>query len=122
MAPPDAGENGIIPELAQSPRRLRAVEPAESEPAPRSPERPRHNLPVELSSFVGREEELTEVRRLLENNRHLTLTGPGGCGKMRLALAAASGLVGRFDDGVGMVEPASPVERFLVPQAVALTF
>ena len=48
------------------------------------------NLPLELSSFVGREKELAEVKRLLEKSRLLTLTGPGGCGKTRLALAAAA--------------------------------
>ena len=121
MAPPDAGESGTAPEQPQYPWRLRAVEPAEAEPAPRSPERPPHNLPSELSSFVGREEELTEVKRLLENNRLLTLTGSGGCGKTRLALAAARRAVERFEDGVWMVELASLAEPSLVPQAVAFT-
>jgi len=121
MAPPDAGESGTAPEQPQNPWRLRAVEPAEAEPAPRSPERPPHNLPSELSSFVGREEELTEVKRLLENNRLLTLTGSGGCGKTRLALAAARRVVERFEDGVWMVELASLAEPSLVPQAVAFT-
>jgi predicted ATPase/DNA-binding CsgD family transcriptional regulator len=121
MAPPDAGESGTAPEQPENPWRLRAVEPAEAEPAPRSPERPPHNLPSELSSFVGREEELTEVKRLLENNRLLTLTGSGGCGKTRLASAAASEVVERFEDGVWMVELASLAESSLVPQAVAFT-
>jgi predicted ATPase/DNA-binding CsgD family transcriptional regulator len=121
MAPPDAGKSGITPEQPQNPRRLRAVEPTESELAPRSPARPRHNLPVELSSFVGREEDLPEVRRLLESDRLLTLTGPGGCGKTRLALAAASELVERFEDGVWMAELASLADPSLVPQAVAST-
>jgi predicted ATPase/DNA-binding CsgD family transcriptional regulator len=97
------------------------VKPAEAERVPRGPERPPHNLPSELSSFVGREKELPEVRRLLENNRLLTLTGSGGCGKTRLALAAASELVERFEDGVWMVELASLAEPSLVPQAVAFT-
>jgi non-specific serine/threonine protein kinase len=121
MAPPDAEESGTAPEQPQYPWRLRAVEPAETEPAPRSPERPPHNLPSELSSFVGREEELTEVKRLLENKRLLTLTGSGGCGKTRLALAAARRAVRRFEDGVWMVELASLAEPSLVPQAVAFT-
>jgi predicted ATPase/DNA-binding CsgD family transcriptional regulator len=121
MTPPDAEENGITPEQPQNPRRLRAVEPAEAERAPRSLERPPHNLPSELSSFVGREKELTEVRRLFLSNRLLTLTGPGGCGKTRLALAAASELVERFEDGVWMVELASLAEPSLVPQSVAST-
>jgi hypothetical protein len=51
-----------------------------------------NNLPLELSSFVGREKELAEVKRLLEDTRLLTLTGSGGCGKRRLALAAAGKL------------------------------
>src|SRR5919112_376772 len=121
MAPPDAGESGTAREQPQYPGRLRAVKPAEAEPAPRSPERPPHNLPSELSSFVGREEELTEVKRLLENNRLLTLTGSGGCGKTRLALAAARKVVERFENGVWMVELASLAEPSLVPQAVAST-
>jgi non-specific serine/threonine protein kinase len=121
MAPPGVGENGITPEQSQNPRTFRAVEPAEAERTPRRPERSPHNLPSELSSFVGREKELTEVKRLLENNRLLTLTGPGGCGKTRLALAAASELVERFEDGVWMVELASLAEPSLMPQAVAST-
>jgi predicted ATPase/DNA-binding CsgD family transcriptional regulator len=119
MAPPGAGESGIIPEQPQDPRRLRAVKPLEAKRAPRSPERPLHNIPSELSSFVGREKELPEVRRLLENYRLLTLTGSGGCGKTRLALAAVSELVERFEDGVWMVDLASLAEPSLMPQAVA---
>ena len=121
MAPPDAEESSLTPEQLQDPPSLRAVKPAEAERAQRSPERRSHNLPSELSSFVGRKKELPEVRRLLEGNRLLTLTGSGGCGKSRLALAAASGLVERFEDGVWMVELASLAEPSLVPQAVAFT-
>ena len=62
------------PSAPQNPRRLRAVEAA-----PRTLERPPHNLPLRLSSFVGREKELTKVNRLLENIRLLTFTGSGGC-------------------------------------------
>ena len=118
MTPPGVGENGITPEPPppQNPRRLRAVEPA-----PRTPERPSHNLPLELSSFVGREKELAEVQRLLENTRLLTLTGSGGCGKTRLALAAAGELVEGFEDGVWMVELASLADPALVPHSVAST-
>lgn len=122
MTPPGAGESGITPELPQSPRRLRAVEPAEDGSAPRTRERPPHNLPLELSSFVGREKELAEVKRLLEDTRLLTLTGSGGCGKTRLALGAAAGeLVEGFEDGVWMVDLAPLADPALVPQAVAST-
>ena len=121
MTPPRVGENGITPGSPKSPRRLRAVEPAEAEPGPRTPERTFCNLPLALSSFVGREKELAEVERLLENNRLLTLTGSGGCGKTRLALAAASEQVEGFEDGVWFVELAPLADPSLVAQAVAST-
>src|ERR687885_211023 len=104
MVPPDAEEDGIAPEPSQNPRRLRAVETVEGESAARTPERPPNNLPSELSSFVGREKELAEVRRLLQDTRLLTLTGSGGCSKTRLALAVAGEMVERFEDGAWMVD------------------
>jgi len=122
MAPTDAEEDGITPELPQNPRRLRAVgSPAEAKLTKRTPDRPPLNLPSELSSFVGREKELAEVERLLEQDRLLTLTGSGGCGKTRLALAAAREVVEGFEDGVWMVELAPLADPSLVPQAVAST-
>src|SRR5215204_2151365 len=121
MAPPGVGENGITSESPKSPRRFRAVEAAEAKPAPRTPQRPLHNLPLELSSFVGREKELTEVKRLQANNRLLTLTGSGGCGKTSLALALAGELMEGFEDGVWLVDLASLADPSLVPQAVAST-
>ena len=78
-----------------------------------------NNLPLELSSFVGREKELAEVKRLLEDTRLLTLTGSGGCGKTRLALAAAGKLLERYEDGVWLVDLAPLSDPDLVPQAVA---
>ena len=86
---------------------------------PRSPERPPHNLPLELSSFVGREREIAEVKRLLGDNRLLSLTGPGGSGKTRLALAVASEVVRDFGDGVWLVDLAPLSDPDLVPQALA---
>ncbi|HEV2741795.1 MAG TPA: hypothetical protein VGV91_01430 [Rubrobacter sp.] len=106
---------------AGRPRRPRAVGPVEAEPAPRTPQRPPNNLPLELSSFVGREKELAEVGRLLENNRLMTLTGTGGCGKTRLALAVAGELVDGFEGGVRLVELAPLADPSLVPQAVGST-
>ncbi|MGH3146447.1 MAG: ATP-binding protein, partial [Rubrobacter sp.] len=82
---------------------------------------PPNNLPSELSSFVGREKELAEVGRLLGDTRLLTLTGPGGCGKTRLAVEAAGELVEGFEDGVWQVELASLADPALVPRAVAST-
>ena len=91
---------------------------------PRFPEaeHPSHNLPLELSSFVGRERQIAEVKRLLlGGNRLLTLTGPGGCGKTRLALAVAFEVMEGFEGGVWLVELASLSDPDLVPQAVAST-
>ena len=82
---------------------------------------PPSNLPLQLRSFVGREKELAEVKQLLEDNRLLTLTGSGGCGKTRLAVVVAGELVEGFEDGVWMAELASLAHPSLVPQAVAST-
>ena len=82
--------------------------------------RPPADLPLQLSSFVGRGREIREVKRLLLSGaRLLTLTGAGGCGKTRLALAVANGLVEEFEDGVWLVELASLADPDLVLQAVA---
>jgi len=79
----------------------------------------RHNLPLQLSSFIGRERELAEVRQLLGTSRLVTLTGAGGSGKTRLALEAATGLLDDFVDGVHFVDLASLTEPGLVTSTVA---
>jgi predicted ATPase/DNA-binding SARP family transcriptional activator/DNA-binding NarL/FixJ family response regulator len=79
----------------------------------------RHTLPLARTSFVGREREKLEVKRLLAMTRLLTLTGAGGCGKTRLALEVARDLVGAYPDGVRLVGLAPLSESELVPQAVA---
>ena len=80
------------------------------------------NLPLQLTSFVGREGEVADLEeRLTGEARLLTLTGPGGSGKTRLALAVASRLASRFGDGAWWVELAPVSDRALVPQAVAQT-
>jgi predicted ATPase/class 3 adenylate cyclase len=90
-------------------------------PALRTVERQRTNLPVPLTGFVGRRRELAEITTLLgrEGVRLLTLTGPGGSGKTRLALRVAAGLVEAFPDGVVQVELASIDNPTLVPAALA---
>jgi predicted ATPase/DNA-binding CsgD family transcriptional regulator len=91
-------------------------------PRIRAPVRlPLNNLPLQLTSFVGREREIAEARDLLAEQRLLTLTGPGGCGKTRLALKVAGDLAERFEDGVWLVELASLSDSNLVPQAIAST-
>lgn len=78
-----------------------------------------HNLPLQLTSFVGREREIVEVKRLILGDRFVTLTGPGGTGKTRLALQAAAELLELFPDGAWLVELASISDSALVPQTVA---
>src|SRR5258707_9202586 len=79
----------------------------------------RSNLPNALSNVIGRAGEIAEVERLIWTTRLLTLTGPGGCGKTRLALAAAGELLPQFADGIWLVELAPLADAGLVPQAVA---
>jgi predicted ATPase/DNA-binding SARP family transcriptional activator/DNA-binding CsgD family transcriptional regulator len=78
-----------------------------------------HNLPVSLTSFVGRERELLEVKRALAMTRLLTLTDTGGSGKTRLVLEAAADLVGAYQDGVWLVDLAPLSEPGLLVQEVA---
>ena len=78
-----------------------------------------NNLPLQLTSFVGRVRELAMVEELLADHRLLTLTGPGGSGKTRLALTAASAMAEDFQDGIRLVELAPLSDPDLVPQAVA---
>src|SRR5215831_12952593 len=77
------------------------------------------NLPAELTSFVGRRDELAEVKRLLAESRLVTLTGIGGVGKTRLALRAAAGLRRAFRDGVWLVQLDQLRDEALVAQAIA---
>lgn len=79
-----------------------------------------NNLPIQLSSFIGREREIAEVTRLLSTTRLLTLTGSGGCGKTRLALQAAREMLDVFDAGVWLVELAAVSDPDLVTQKLAL--
>ena len=77
------------------------------------------NLPQHLSSFVGRKQDIAEVKRLLVTARLLTLTGAGGCGKTRLALRVAQERVASYPDGVWVVDLAPLADPAFVIQAVA---
>jgi len=77
------------------------------------------NLPIPISSFVGRNRELSKIKQLLSNARLVTLTGAGGSGKTRLAIHAGTDLIDAFKDGVWWVELAPLTEPSLVPSAVA---
>ena len=78
-----------------------------------------HNLPELVSSFVGRETEVIEVRKLMETSRLVTLTGAGGSGKTRLALQVAVEALDDFAEGVWLAELASLADPALVTSAVA---
>jgi len=80
-----------------------------------------HNLPLQLTSFIGREKEILQVKRLLLGDRFVTLTGPGGTGKTRLALQVGAELLELFPDGVWLVELASLADPLLVPHTIAAT-
>lgn len=78
-----------------------------------------HNLPIQLTRFIGRESEMAEVERMIGTARLLTLTGPGGSGKTRLALQAAADLLEAFREGVWLVELARTSDPALVPRVVS---
>jgi predicted ATPase/DNA-binding XRE family transcriptional regulator len=90
-----------------------------------APERgkPRVSLPIQPTPFVGRQQELEEVRAVLSRPavRLLTLTGPGGVGKTRLAVQVAEDVAGQFPDGVSFVSLGSLVDPGHVPASIAST-
>ena len=81
---------------------------------PPVPPAARHNLPAPLTSFVGREQDLAALEKLLGQARLVTLTGTGGAGKTRLAVEAGVRVVGRFPDGVWLADLAGLASPGLV--------
>ena len=81
-----------------------------------------HNLPLQLTSFIGREREASELKQLLASTRLLTLIGPGGTGKTRLALKIAEGLLPSFTDGIWLLELAPLADANLILQTLAGIF
>jgi class 3 adenylate cyclase len=79
---------------------------------------PMHNLPIQLTSFIGREKEIAQVIDRLGKHRLVTLTGSGGTGKTRLSLKVAEELSGSYPDGIWFVELAPLADPGMVPQAV----
>jgi predicted ATPase/class 3 adenylate cyclase len=80
-----------------------------------------NNLPEQLTTFIGRETEVAEIKHLLSRTRLLTLSGSGGSGKSRLALQAAAEVVDRFTNGVWFVDVATVLDPDLLPSKVAAT-
>jgi non-specific serine/threonine protein kinase len=79
------------------------------------------NLPLQLTSFIGRERDIVELKRLLGSARLVTLTGPGGAGKTRLALEVAVQVHDQYAGGAWFVDLAALADPSLVPQAIATT-
>jgi predicted ATPase/class 3 adenylate cyclase len=78
-----------------------------------------NNLPIQLTSFIGRQQEMARVKEILNNTRIITLTGAGGSGKTRLAIQVAADLIDEFSDGAWIVEFAPLADPALVPHSVA---
>ncbi|MES9605036.1 BTAD domain-containing putative transcriptional regulator [Actinomadura sp. NPDC000929] len=111
-----ADELGLDPgsELAELQRAILRQDPALGGPAAPEPPRPRSNLPAPPTELIGRDGAVREIRARIGTDRLVTLTGPGGVGKTRLAIETAAGLADRFGDGVWMAELAA-LERSTVP-------
>jgi predicted ATPase/class 3 adenylate cyclase len=88
-------------------------------PPLRSLESTPNNLPTQLTSFVGRERDVEEGKKLLQHTRLLTITGPGGMGKTRLSLQIAADLIGVFEDGVYFVPLSAVRDPELIASAIA---
>ena len=77
-----------------------------------------NNLPTQVTSFIGRENEVAEARKILESSRLLTFTGPGGTGKTRLSLQVAAEIAGTFPDGAFFVPLDTITDPDLVPSTI----
>ena len=112
-----AQELGIEPsaEMRALYQRIRAGELVAAPPRP-----PTHNLPAQVTNFIGRDREMADIKASLKTTRLLTLTGVGGTGKTRLALQTATDVLPDYPDGVWLVELASLNDPTLVPRTVAI--
>ncbi|HEV3233795.1 MAG TPA: adenylate/guanylate cyclase domain-containing protein, partial [Candidatus Dormibacteraeota bacterium] len=78
-----------------------------------------NNLPLQMTSFIGREEEMAEVRQMLHDSRLVTLTGSGGSGKTRLSIQLAADLLDQYADGSWLVDLSPITDPALIPNAAA---
>jgi predicted ATPase/class 3 adenylate cyclase len=123
--PPDAELVDLGPHLLRGfdePERLfQILAPGldRSFPRPRTPRAAPHNLPAQLTSFVGRRAERQELTGLLDRHRLVTVVGAGGAGKTRLALQVAADVVNAYPDGVWFVDLAAVADEVEVIGAVA---
>ena len=98
----------VVEGAADDPRPLRTIEPPS-------------NLPGDVTELVGRDEEIVSLRQILESTRILTLTGPGGSGKTRLALGVAQSVRDRFPHGTWFVDLAAVSDAGMLEPAIAST-
>jgi predicted ATPase/class 3 adenylate cyclase len=82
----------------------------------------RHNLPTQLTSFIGRRKEMEQIGQILRDHRLVTLTGAGGSGKTRLSLQVAANLIEQFPDGAWFVELAPVSDAELIPRTILSAF
>jgi predicted ATPase/class 3 adenylate cyclase len=116
----DLGEHGL--RGLEKPEHLYQVVAdglAEEFPPPRSVDARPNNLPTPLTTFVGRDREIEELKERLRNARLVTLTGPGGTGKTRLSIQAAHELLPEFEDGAFFVPLAAITDRALVVPTIS---
>lgn len=104
---------------AEQPRDDLDPSPGSDLTPPQRREHPPNNLPVQLTSFIGRKDEIAEIARLLSETRLITLTGSGGCGKTRLALQVAAGEQQSYPDGAWWVDLGPLGEAHLVANTIA---
>jgi predicted ATPase/DNA-binding SARP family transcriptional activator len=114
------GETGLEPgpELCALERSISVQDASLGVAAEPVPVARRHNLPIGLTSFVGRSPELREIGELLVGARLVTLTGVGGAGKTRLSLHAAEAAIDQYPDGVRLIELASVRDDRAIPTAL----
>lgn len=110
--------NAVVGELNLSKAVLNRTEPTSLERY-QTVRFERHNLPFQINSFVGRNKEVEAIKYLLESTSLLTITGPGGTGKTRLALEIGRELIDQFKDGVWLVELADLPDQAEVTPVVA---
>ena len=82
----------------------------------------RHNLPIQRTSFIGREKELEQIKQAIRGHRLVTLTGSGGAGKTRLSLQVAADLLDQFPDGIWFVELSAITNPELIPKTILSAF
>jgi predicted ATPase len=113
-----AEERNQLLALAELRRKARALPTRGASPSPTSLASP-NNLPFQISTFIGRERELDDLNKLIAGCRLLTIVGPGGIGKTRLALQLAANVLERYADGVWFVDLTAVRDPDFIPQMIA---